>query len=80
MVAARRCGCGDDVRGEGLGPLLRRRLARRGPMYWSGWDAATNVELVVAAGLEVISAEIETIDEDGKQFQFLWVVGRKPTS
>ena len=46
-------------------------------MYWSGWDADTNRSLVAAAGLEVISADIETVDEDGNPVSFLWVVGRR---
>lgn len=49
------------------------------PMYWSGFDSATNVELVRAAGLVVEQAREETADEDGEPITFLWVVARKPT-
>lgn len=50
------------------------------PMYWSGWDPDTNRSLVAAAGLEIISADIETVDEDGNSVSFLWLIGRRPTS
>jgi SAM-dependent methyltransferase len=48
------------------------------PMYWSHWDSATNRRLVRAAGLEIVSAQEETADEDGQPTTFLWVIARKP--
>lgn len=49
------------------------------PMYWSHFDAATNLRLVEEAGLAIESAELETADEDGAQVTFLWIVARKST-
>lgn len=48
------------------------------PMYWSGYDAATNRRLVEKAGLLIERAQVETADEDGAPITFLWVVARKP--
>lgn len=48
------------------------------PMYWSGYDAATNWHLVEAAGLLIERAQMETADEDGAPITFLWIVARKP--
>jgi SAM-dependent methyltransferase len=50
------------------------------PMFWSGWDAATNRRLVAGTGLEVITNQIEALDEDGRAVRFLWIVARKPTT
>lgn len=48
------------------------------PMFWSHFDAATNRRLVATAGFELVSAALETEDEDGDTVTFLWVVARKP--
>jgi len=48
------------------------------PMYWSGYDAATNRRLVEEAGLLIERAQTETADEDGVPITFLWIVARKP--
>jgi hypothetical protein len=48
------------------------------PMYFSAFDAATNRRLVRKAGLELLSADEITHDEDGKPVTFIWVVARKP--
>ncbi len=48
------------------------------PMYFSHYDAETNRRLVERAGLEIVSARVETADEDGVPTPFLWVVARKP--
>jgi len=48
------------------------------PMYFSAFDADTNQRLVREAGLELLSAEAITRDEDGVPVTFLWVVARKP--
>jgi len=48
------------------------------PMYFSGYDARTSTHIVEQAGLEIVSAREETIDEDGAPVPFLWVVAQKP--
>lgn len=47
------------------------------PMFWSGYDSATNVRLVEEAGLEIVSAREETAHEFGEPVTFLWIVARK---
>jgi SAM-dependent methyltransferase len=48
------------------------------PMYWSSWDASTNRHLVAGAGFGIVEANLERLDEDGRETTFLWVVARKP--
>jgi hypothetical protein len=48
------------------------------PMYWSSYDSETNVRLVRDAGLDIIQAGEETVEEDGEPVTFLWIVARKP--
>jgi SAM-dependent methyltransferase len=48
------------------------------PMYFSGYRTAVNQRFVEQAGLEITRAQAETIVEDGRPVQFLWVVARKP--
>jgi SAM-dependent methyltransferase len=48
------------------------------PMYWSSYDRETNLRLVREAGLKVVRACEETIEEHGEQVTFLWIVARKP--
>lgn len=48
------------------------------PMFWSGYDTATNVRLIDEAGLEILSATEETEEEFDEAITFLWVVARKP--
>jgi cyclopropane fatty-acyl-phospholipid synthase-like methyltransferase len=48
------------------------------PMYFSGYRAAVNQQFVEQAGLEITTAQAETIVEDGHPVHFLWVVARKP--
>lgn len=50
------------------------------PMYWSHFDSATNLRLVEAAGLRVLSAEEETQLELGEPAKHLWIVAEKPRS
>jgi ubiquinone/menaquinone biosynthesis C-methylase UbiE len=57
--------------GEGVDQFLGT------PMYWSAWDAETNLRLVVDAGFE-ISATEETEDEEGVPATHLWVVAKRP--
>ena len=49
------------------------------PMYWSGFDSETNKRLIEKAGLGIISARVESYDDDGVPGRFLWVVARKPS-
>lgn len=48
------------------------------PMYFSHYDSETNRRLVAEAGFQIVSAQEETAEEDGKPCTFLWVVARKP--
>lgn len=48
------------------------------PMYWSGFDATTNQRLIEEAGLEILTARQETVEEQGEKVAFLWVVAQKP--
>ena len=50
------------------------------PMYFSAFDAESNRLLVREAGLELLSADEITRDEDGQPVTFLWVVAKKPRS
>jgi hypothetical protein len=47
-------------------------------MYFAGYAAQKNEELVEEAGLSVARARLETIQEKGGDATFLWVVARKP--
>jgi len=49
------------------------------PMYFSGYRVEDNRSFVERAGLQIESARIETILEDGQPVQFLWVVAKKPS-
>jgi ubiquinone/menaquinone biosynthesis C-methylase UbiE len=46
------------------------------PMYWSGWDAVTNRNLVEASGLVIESVQDHTEIEDGVQVTHRWIVAR----
>ncbi len=46
-------------------------------MYWSSYDAQTNLDLIRQAGLTLIETEILTDDEDGELVLFLWVLAKK---
>jgi ubiquinone/menaquinone biosynthesis C-methylase UbiE len=46
-------------------------------MYWSGYDAVTNVRLVEDAGFDVAVAAEEVEDEDGVPVSHLWIVATK---
>ena len=48
------------------------------PMYFAGHSAEKNEELVEEAGLRVASARVESINEEGGEITFLWIVARKP--
>lgn len=47
------------------------------PMYWSGFDAETNVGLVRDAGLVIDRHEVLENFEDDETVKFLWVLARK---
>lgn len=47
------------------------------PMYWSSFDADTNRRMITAAGFSVVSANLETANEDGEPVTFLWVLASK---
>lgn len=46
-------------------------------MYWSSFGMNANVEMVKAAGFELIEEEVTNEVEDGKIVQFLWILARK---
>ena len=46
-------------------------------MYWSGFDAATNIQMVKDAGFEMIEEEVTKEEEDGNIVPFLWILARK---
>ena len=48
------------------------------PMYWSSYDAESNVRLVEEAGLEIVESQEETEEEHGQPISFLWIVAKKP--
>lgn len=48
------------------------------PMFWSGYDGKTNRRLIEEAGLHVVRAQDETVEEFGDPVTFLWVVAQKP--
>lgn len=48
------------------------------PMYWSCFDGETNQRLIEEAGLRIVSAREETVEEHGEPVTFLWVVAQKP--
>jgi hypothetical protein len=46
-------------------------------MYWSGFDAAINVQMVRDAGFDMVEEEIIQEEEDGTTVPFLWILARK---
>jgi SAM-dependent methyltransferase len=45
-----------------------------GPMRWSGFDGATNLALIEAAGMEIVESEvIEQVEPEGTRIRPLWV-------
>ena len=51
-------------------------------MYWSGYDAATNVALLEAAGFELALSEVRPQEERGPggdaEVRFQWVLAQRP--
>ena len=48
-----------------------------GHMFWSSFDAATNLKMVEEAGFEVVESAVVEDKEDEKVVPFLWVLARK---
>jgi SAM-dependent methyltransferase len=46
-------------------------------MYWSSYDAQTNLNLISQAGFTPVETEILTDDEDGEEVSFLWILAKK---
>jgi SAM-dependent methyltransferase len=46
--------------------------------FFSGYEPAVTLELVLAAGLAVVHEELETIQEPEGPVTFLWVLAREP--
>jgi hypothetical protein len=47
------------------------------PMYWSSYDAQTNLDLISQAGFMLVETETLTDDEDGEPVSFLWILAEK---
>jgi SAM-dependent methyltransferase len=47
------------------------------PMYWSGYDAETNIRLLESAGLRLLKHEVLMNFEDNEEVMFLWVIGQR---
>jgi SAM-dependent methyltransferase len=48
------------------------------PMFFSSFDAETNLGLVRAAGFVDVEGEVIGLDEDGETVSFLWVTATRP--
>ncbi|KIW67665.1 hypothetical protein PV04_06897 [Phialophora macrospora] len=46
-------------------------------MYWSSFDADTNLQMMQHVGFTIIESQILLDDEDGRIVPFLWVLARK---
>ncbi len=46
-------------------------------MYWSSYDAQTNLDLVRQAGFTPVETAILADDEDGESVSFLWILAQK---
>jgi SAM-dependent methyltransferase len=64
LIVTMHSGEGVDGDGEFLGV----------PMFWSGWNADRNVDLVREAGFTVVSAIDHVEDEDGSLVSHRWIV------
>lgn len=63
--------------GSGDDPGSFERWIDDVPMYWSAFDAATNVELVRNAGFEILRDDVLTNFEDDEEVRFVWILARK---
>jgi hypothetical protein len=50
------------------------------PMFFNGFDAATGIAQIEAAGLTILTADVLTEHEDGVPVSFLWIVAESPRS
>jgi SAM-dependent methyltransferase len=50
------------------------------PMFFSSFDANTNLSLLAAAGLSIEAHEIATLHEPEGDARFLWVLAQRPMS
>jgi SAM-dependent methyltransferase len=50
------------------------------PMFFSGFDPATNAALVEAAGMRVLASRVESIEEPEGEARFHWLLAEKPWS
>jgi SAM-dependent methyltransferase len=46
-------------------------------MYWSSFDAGTNLKMLQDIGFTIVESQILPDDEDGRIVPFLWVLARK---
>lgn len=49
------------------------------PMFFSGWDAATQRRLIEEAGFDVVQAKVETQVEESVEIPFAWLLARRLT-
>jgi len=71
------------------GVLVTTLLSRANPglvetwlearMFYSGFSGDAGTDVVRASGLEIVSARLETAEEDGKPVTFFWIIARKPS-
>ena len=61
-----------DAASEGTGDFLGTE------MFWSNWDADTNVALVRDAELDVVEVRDVIDEEDGRLVTHRWVTARRP--
>ncbi len=47
------------------------------PMYWSSYDAQTNLDLVSQSGFTLVETDILIDNEDGQPVSFLWILAKK---
>jgi SAM-dependent methyltransferase len=47
------------------------------PMFWSSYDADTNMNLLRAAGFHSLRSEVLANFEDEREVYFLWIIGQK---
>lgn len=47
-------------------------------MFWSGFDSDANKAMTSNAGLDIVTADIETMHEFSRPVSFLWIVAKKP--
>ncbi|OCT52096.1 putative O-methyltransferase [Cladophialophora carrionii] len=58
-------------------PGATREWLGSAKMYWSSFDAETNLQSLRSSGFTIIDSQILPDDEDGRIVPFLWVLARK---